>query len=352
MTVDECLGAHQALLQKVFATKLKAWNIRHLLGTPTIDSKLYEATIKDLIQNALSKDPPTAPAAIYNGVKSPSSECCSFRETAPKCKVYVFNPLQNKSQFVLTISSCVFAAVENEPEVALLRSYMRLGSRDFLSENMEVWQACRATSAASTIFPPFRHPRSGLKFVDANTSHGNFLQLVLSEARALWPRRAFMIINIGAYDPSAIPSIERKIHKSTPDRRNRDDTHGGYIRIPPMGSCDQLYHINSSQFSSLGVDDSNFKVNLAYSGPESYHHQPDFKEFIKTLSRPWTLSQAERAVIESLRFPDWNTTYNGIDDAAAGTCSWVLQHDAYLQWLQQEQGSYGLKASLDQASQL
>lgn len=245
---------------------------------------------------------------------------------------------------ILTASSCVFTAVEDELDVTLLRSYKRLGSRDYLSEDMEVWQACLATSAAPTFLTPFRHPRSGLKFVDPSTSHDKSLQLLLSEARTLWPRRAFMIINIGTYDPSAILCIEKQTHKATPGSWNSaDDVHGGYIRIPSMGICDQLYHLNAGQHFSLSVDDSNFNVNLVQSRAESYYNQPDLIGCIKALSRPWTLGRAERAVIKSLRFPEWNARYNEIGDATDGTCFWILQHDAYRQWLHDGQGILWIK---------
>ena len=61
----------------------------------------------------------------------------------------------------------------------------------------KVWEAARATSAASTFFEPITIGRFGQKFVDGGLKHNNPIEMADLESRALWPDDDRIIISIG-----------------------------------------------------------------------------------------------------------------------------------------------------------
>lgn len=68
----------------------------------------------------------------------------------------------------------------------LLRSY--ISDNEPKPKPWAIWEAVRATSAATTIFEPFVHgqPGSEIRYIDAGLGFNNPADLVLEEAAALW----------------------------------------------------------------------------------------------------------------------------------------------------------------------
>lgn len=63
--------------------------------------------------------------------------------------------------------------------------------------NIKIWEAARATSAASTLFPPIQLGNHGDKFVDGALNYNNPVFKVYQEARSLWPNDILMMVSIG-----------------------------------------------------------------------------------------------------------------------------------------------------------
>jgi patatin-like phospholipase/acyl hydrolase len=77
-----------------------------------------------------------------------------------------------------------------------LRSYEPGHLADPLSDDVALWQALRATSAASTFFDAYQH--GAKKFVDGGFAYNNPVQRVKIEASDLWgPDRPALLISIG-----------------------------------------------------------------------------------------------------------------------------------------------------------
>lgn len=81
----------------------------------------------------------------------------------------------------------------------LFRSYVTAESIDGLSTSgVKIWQAARATSAASTFFDPIKI--GSQEFVDGATGRNNPVESVLAEASAIWPdarSRIQCLVSIG-----------------------------------------------------------------------------------------------------------------------------------------------------------
>ena len=92
---------------------------------------------------------------------------------------------------------CTQSKALNTP--VLLRSYTTAESVDGLSTTeVKIWEAARATSAASTFFDPIRIGCQ--EFVDGATGRNNPVEAVLAEANSIWkdaPSRIQCLVSIG-----------------------------------------------------------------------------------------------------------------------------------------------------------
>lgn len=96
---------------------------------------------------------------------------------------------------------CAFTKALNTP--VLFRTYTTDTAVDALaSSECTIWQAARATSAAPTLFNPIEIGRQ--HFVDGATGLNNPVEVVLDEAKAIWPdaiSRIQCIVSIGTGVP-------------------------------------------------------------------------------------------------------------------------------------------------------
>jgi len=66
-------------------------------------------------------------------------------------------------------------------------------------DDCPIWQACRATSAAPTFFPPMVIGRPPTAYVDGGLGYNNPIRLLVEEARHIWPasREIGCIVSVG-----------------------------------------------------------------------------------------------------------------------------------------------------------
>jgi hypothetical protein len=85
------------------------------------------------------------------------------------------------------LNSFVCATSKDSGKVVALRSYRSRREGNSRSFNRtKIWQACRATSAATTFFDPIRIGSSGQEFVDGAFGANNPVDILFEEARDLW----------------------------------------------------------------------------------------------------------------------------------------------------------------------
>jgi len=96
MTVDDCERAYIQMLSRLHETKLRPWDIRRIFGKASFDSMVYEAAIKEIIQDALLKDPSSSYDRGTNDSNLPLSagsgtcklvECYRLRRSTRQCRV-------------------------------------------------------------------------------------------------------------------------------------------------------------------------------------------------------------------------------------------------------------------------
>ena len=88
-----------------------------------------------------------------------------------------------------TLPRFVCAVRTSNPGVAILRTYENDEAPDLLYDECTIWEACRATSAATAFFDPITTGKFGQKFADGAVAYNNPIQLVYREAYDFWPDR-------------------------------------------------------------------------------------------------------------------------------------------------------------------
>ena len=91
-----------------------------------------------------------------------------------------------------------------------LTSYKSPHIRDDLLNSVKIWEACRATSAASTFFDPIAIGRYGEEFVDGATGANNPIQELWNQAQSIWgpdpiEDKVQCVVSIGTGVPSLKP---------------------------------------------------------------------------------------------------------------------------------------------------
>lgn len=82
--------------------------------------------------------------------------------------------------------------------VAILRSH-DITEPKLLIDECRMWEACRATSAATTFFGPIKIGKFGQTFADGGILYNNPIQLVERETSIIWPDRmeTAVLVSIG-----------------------------------------------------------------------------------------------------------------------------------------------------------
>ena len=91
----------------------------------------------------------------------------------------------------------VVAVRSSNTAAAILRSYRSPSLPNLQLDDCKVWEACRATSAATTFFDPVKIGKYGQEFIDGAIRYNNPIQLVHRETESLWPGRDLFLLSIG-----------------------------------------------------------------------------------------------------------------------------------------------------------
>jgi len=206
MSLDECEDAYTKMSERIFKPKRSSHNYfgrsSDFLGaTGRFDSAELEDAIKEII--------------VHHQVK----EGAPLKDPESPCKVYVvfltiisLSPLCSSTADVSFIHSFVGAILTSNSRAVVLRSYENPRMPELLYNRCTIWEACRATSAATTFFEPITIGPHGQRFADGAVRYNNPVQQVYREATNLWPQRmpTALLISIGTGSAPG-PSFEGDI---------------------------------------------------------------------------------------------------------------------------------------------
>ena len=111
----------------------------------------------------------------------------------------------------------VYATSKQTTETVCLTSYQSACGGGDLLNSVTIWEACRATSAASSFFDPITISRYGEEFADGATGANNPVWQVWSQAQLVWgPQpvegRIRCLVSIGTGVPSLKPFRDDPFH--------------------------------------------------------------------------------------------------------------------------------------------
>ncbi|KAL8330853.1 hypothetical protein RB593_001686 [Gaeumannomyces tritici] len=175
MSVDECIEAYTSLSDKVFEKKCHRVTIKGKLQG-RFDSAELERAIKQIVQQRGQ-----AEDALLKDLQAP-------------CKVFVC--ATNKDDLDTTVCLTSYRSPRDD-------------SSDLL-DSTAIWQACRATSAATTFFDPIAIGPYGEEFVDGALGANNPVYEVWGQAVDMWgadtlERKLRCFVSIG----TGVPGLKK-----------------------------------------------------------------------------------------------------------------------------------------------
>jgi predicted acylesterase/phospholipase RssA len=199
-SVDKCISSFWSLCEKAF-TKRKG------IGFPGIEffvsasnhSKFETRPLESALQNFYGE------GLLFGGPQH-KLESAELRRLT---KVAV--------TMTTTSGSVVVAGNYNRHNNAEDLSY-RFYRSEKPDNEMKVWEAARATSAAPRIFKPFFHSNSGQSYQDGAIYYNNPVDIAMLEQRLIWPesqdRHPDILLSIGTgYNPATEPRDSRSTSK-------------------------------------------------------------------------------------------------------------------------------------------
>ncbi|KAK5246710.1 hypothetical protein LTR20_007356 [Exophiala xenobiotica] len=225
MTIDECIDAYLLLSNKIFQKKAHRVTIQGKIQG-RFDAKKLEEVIKEVVTKK----------------KLPADTLLKSAGEAT-CKVWV------------------------EREINTPR-----GNNDLLN-TATIWEACRATSAASSFFDPIAIGRYGEEFVDGGTGANNPVWEVWNQAQAIYGPNPLedhldCLVSIGTGVPSLTPFRDDVLHihetlialatetEQTAERFRRSKAH--------LDDSGHYYRFNVARgLEEVGLEESKKKKEIA-----------------------------------------------------------------------------------------
>lgn len=176
--------------------------------------------------------------------------------------------------------------------MARFTSYPKPGEHTALYDETKIWQAARATSAATSFFAPIDITAGGTtrRFLDAALGHNNPVNELWMEAAgqfcapgaSLEPRiRVLVSIGTGKPPMSAFGKSVRKVAQSIIDIANEtEDTARTFHKTrPELANRDGYFRFNPPDISEVGLDEADKRAIIAQRC-EAYGDDPDTERVV------------------------------------------------------------------------
>ncbi|KAF4769088.1 hypothetical protein HAV15_008647 [Penicillium sp. str.  len=175
MTVDECLQAYGKVAERAFTPKAHA--IIPARPNGAFSAHALEEAIKQVVTEFC-----TEKECMNRRRNSLSTTPCQHSDL----------PFRDQSCTKTVVLALTKANVGGVP--TLFRTY----DKSTALNGFTIWEAARATSAATTFFKPIKIGRDQIEYVDAGFGHNNPCDKLIAEAKEVFPGRSDMqILSIG-----------------------------------------------------------------------------------------------------------------------------------------------------------
>lgn len=171
---------------------------------------------------------------------------------------------------------CATQVFDNSP--TLLRSYENPTTFGDIAD-VKIWEAGRATSAASTFFDPITIGNHGEKFADGALHYNNPVELVLQESLELWPNDGRVLISIGtgsAPGQTIDTNLKALVSQLVRIATETEETARAFSRVHgDMVGANRLFRFNVYHgLGEIGLDESREIAQIA-TRTRTYLRDPD-----------------------------------------------------------------------------
>ncbi|PMD65959.1 FabD/lysophospholipase-like protein [Hyaloscypha bicolor E] len=254
MSIDDCIDAYLSLSDQVF------------------EKKRHRVTVKGNIQGRFDSE------ELARAVK----------EVVTEQGLQVDALLKDVSDDPCKVSRFVCATSKETSETVYLTSYKSPRGGSDLLNSVKIWEACRATSAASSFFDPIAVGRYREEFVDGATGANNPIWEVWNQAQLMWgPQplegRIKCVVSIGTGVPSLKPFRDDVLHigetlitiatetEQTAEKFRRDKSH--------LEDNGQYYRFNVDRgLEEIGLEESKKRKEIAAATRRYIGSQGVFKQ--------------------------------------------------------------------------
>ena len=152
-------------------------------------------------------------------------------------------------------------------------SYISRSGNSDLLQSTRIWEAARATSAASTFFDPIKIGPNSEEFVDGAVGLNNPIRQLWDEARVVWPEkrleeRVKLVVSIGTGMPGTAPFgqqlwevLQTLQAIATETENSADNFHRDHM---DLARAHQYFRFNVAQgLQNVGLEDANQRGTIA-----------------------------------------------------------------------------------------
>jgi predicted acylesterase/phospholipase RssA len=192
------------------------------------------------------------------------------------CKVFV--DLFSIYKVILMDYSFVCATQVHDNSPTLLRSYENHTSFGEIA-GVKVWEAARATSAATTFFDPVEIGDHKELFADGALHYNNPMEMILQEAKELWPNDELLLLSIGtgtAPGQSINEGLLSVVEQLKRIATETEQTAQRFLRVhSDLVSANQLFRFNVYHgLGTIGLDESKELAQIA-ARTRTYLREPE-----------------------------------------------------------------------------
>ncbi|TDZ31377.1 Calcium-independent phospholipase A2-gamma [Colletotrichum spinosum] len=319
MSVDECYDVYMQLATTIF--KPKRWRcdvFNRTLDALSANERYDSAKMEELVKQIIKERTGSRNTMLQDTAR------------ASRCKVFV---------------TTVRAADE---QLILLRTYQNTARADPYSSTFEMWEALRATSAASTYFKP--HRQGTVRYLDGAFKSNNPIFEVHHEASDLWPEREVCMVSIGTGTKPNTPLGGHVVQLARSMTKLATATEGSWVRFhrthKVLAEQNRLFRFSAPGVGIVDLGDSK-KLGDVAMRTEGYLQETSTardvaacsEEMSKIETKEYTtvlkLSNNEQDCLKLLSYAGgpYESHMLGIEKPVSGTCQWLLGHDGFTNWL-------------------
>ncbi|KAF3317983.1 hypothetical protein TWF173_009804 [Orbilia oligospora] len=330
MSIDECIADWVELSKKIFQPKHRKFNLLRVVdflkANGRFDAEILEAGIKEIIKKRLSRRYGAAEEEEEEESTEALEETLLWDQYDDGCKVFV----------------CAIKGEDKMP--VFLRSYDNEKQSDHYSADIKIWEACRATSAATTFFDRFERTSQGVRqtFVDGAFAYNNPVSRVYQEAIDLWGDKESLLISIGTGDKpdssmtgglkSLLVGIVDIVLATDKEDREFKEEHLDLI------DAGLFYRFNVPGIARIGIEEYK-KLDEISAVTKSHLSRPDTNRSMKFYSEiEISAYNPDRQEVGALLRNIYRRTYayseylESIPTRLDGTGEWLFNNQEYRAW--------------------